>query len=393
MYDIHSFVKEHRNDNLYELALRAHAFSASDWQWILRQIDGWQRAKHKLPLWAQTDGVEYPLRLSMEQCSSELTARYKAELVGGGERMTDLTAGFGVDAAVLAERYEYLTFVERNEQLCNLAQKNLPLLGVKSFEVVCQTAEEALKTLPHQNLIFLDPARRDEHGGRVTAIADCSPDVSLLNDDLLSKADVVLLKLSPMLDVRSVERDLHGVSDLHIVSVDGECKELLVRLSKEPTVLRTVCVNLLSNGKRQMLAFTKNDEAGAECSYTAEVGRYLYEPNASIMKAGCFRTVAQRYGLRKLHPNSHLYTSFADEVILDFPGRSFKVLGSSTFSKNAVKTLLSGKEKANLTVRNFPMSVDELRKKLKLREGGDLYLFATTLADESKVLISSSSSF
>lgn len=391
MYDIQSFVKEHRNDNVCELALRAHTFSVDDFKYALQQIEGWQRAQKKLPTWAQTGGILFPPHLNMEQCSSELTARYKAEIVEEGENMTDLTAGFGVDASMMGRKFGFLTYVDQNEVLCKIASNNLLLLGVKNVNVVCGKAEEVLQSLPHQSLIFIDPARRDANGGKVVSIADCTPNVALMQEQLMEYADTVMVKLSPMLDVRNMERELHRVSEIHIVSVDNECKELLVKMQNSCSSVRISCVNLLSSGGKDVFTFTRDEESGAECRYTTEIGKYIYEPNASIMKAGCFKTLASRFGLMKLHPNSHLYTSFEDEPLRNFPGRCFKVESATPLNKKSIKTVLGGIEKANLTVRNFPMSVVDLRKKLKLREGGDLYLFATTMADEKKVLIISSS--
>lgn len=391
MYDIQSFVKEHRNENVCELALRAHTFSADDFKYALQQIDGWQRAQKKLPTWAQTDGILFPPHLNMEQCSSELTAQYKADIVEGGENMTDLTAGFGVDATMMGRKFAHLTYVDQDEDLCQIANNNLPLFGLKNYHIVCGKAEDTLHTLSHQNLIFLDPARRNADGAKVVSIADCTPNVALMQEQLMKHADMVMVKLSPMLDVKNMERELHLVSEIHIVSVDNECKELLIKMQHDYSSVHTFCVNILSNGEKIIFTYTRDEESISECRYTTEVGRYIYEPNASIMKAGCYKTLASRFGLLKLHPNSHLYTSFDDKPVKNFPGRCFKVHGTSTLNKKTVKSVLGGIEKANLTVRNFPMSVVDLRKKLKLREGGDLYLYATTMSDEKKVLIISSS--
>ncbi len=391
MCDIQSFVKEHRNDNVCELALRAHTFSDDEFKFALRQIEGWQRARRKLPTWSRTEGILFPPHLNMEQCSSELTALYKTDIAEGGESMADLTAGFGVDAVMLGRKYRRLTCVEQNEELCDIARNNLPLLGIGNCDVVCGKAEEVLQGMPRQSLIFIDPARRDADGGRVVSIADCTPDVTRMQDALLAHADTVMVKLSPMLDVRSMLRELHQVSEVHIVSVDGECKELLVKMQEDSPSPRIFCVNLTSGGRRDVFTFTHEEDAAAECRYTAEVGRYIYEPNASIMKAGCYRLLAERMGLVKLHPNSHLYTSFGDLPVADFPGRCFKVDATCSLNRKAVRAMLGEKEKANLTVRNFPMSVADLRRKLKLREGGDTYLFATTLVDESRVMVISSS--
>ena len=379
------FIREHRLDDVRELALQAQRYPNVDMKGALQQIDGWQRARKKLPMWAETDGIVYPAHLSMEQCSSELTARYKAGIVEGDERMTDLTAGVGVDGTMMAQKYGQAMLVEQNEELCAIVRHNLPLLGVKNAEVVCAKAEEALHEMARQDLIFLDPARRDVHGGKVVSIADCTPDVSVLQEELMRKAETVMIKLSPMLDIKSVVRDLKGVSEVHVVSVENECKELLVKLCHSAEKVRTFCVNIDADGKAEMFDFDDEMEVNATCRYVSEVGRFVYEPNASIMKAGGFKVLAERYGIGKFHPNSHLYTT--DDEIADFPGRRFRVVKVSGLGKTETRGLLDGLTQANLSVRNFPMSVAELRKRLKIREGGDKYLYATTLNDNRKVLL------
>jgi len=375
----------HREDDVQELALTARRHPDVDMPAALQQISGWQTARTKLPLWAATPGVRYPVHLSMEQCSSQLAAAYKASLVGSGERMADLTGGFGVDAAMLGRKFNHLLFVERDEVLCRLAANNLPLLGISHHEVQRADAADVLAGLPRQQLIFLDPARRNRQGGKVVAIGDCTPNVALLQDLLLQKADTVLVKLSPMLDLKAVERELRNVCEVHIVSIHGECKEVLVKMeagSDPARPIRYVCVNLPQEGS---ITFTAESERQAPCPYAATLGRYLYEPNASIMKAGCFRTVAQAYQLQKLSPNSHLYTSH--ELRNGFPGRTFLVEATSSLNRHETKALLADIRQANISVRNFPLTADELRRRLKLRDGGDRYLFATTLTDGSHRLI------
>lgn len=389
MTALSTFIKAHREDDPRELALQAGKYPDVDIKEAVVQIYGWQVARKKLPLWASTEGVRYPVHLSMEQCSSQLTAEYKAKLAAealgrDGTTLTDLTAGFGVDATMIARELKAkLTLVERNRQLCDIAENNLPLLGVEHFNVVCDDCTEALHSLPHQSMIFIDPARRDEHGGKTVAIGDCTPNIISMNDMLTDKADMVMVKLSPMLNIDSAEKELKGVAETHIVSVDGECKEVLLILRKNHTGKpATVCVNITKNGTTDIL---RADEENSECSYTSTMGQYLYEPNASIMKACAFKSVAHQYGISKLHPSSHLYTS--QELAEEFPGRSFLVEGMSTFSKKELRTFLSGIKKANLTVRNFPSTVAELRKRLKIGEGGETYLFATTLADNTHVIV------
>jgi len=384
------FIKTHRNDDPRQLALQANRYPDIDMRAAVVQISGWQVAKRKLPLWAATEGIVYPEHLSMEQCSSQLTAEYKAQvalkLTEGSETRTlaDLTGGFGVDATMMALKMQArLTLVERNPQLCSIARNNLPLLGVEKAEIICADSVETLHNLPHQSLIFIDPARRDEHGGKTVAISDCTPDISAISGLLTDHADWLIVKLSPMLDLASVGRELSGVAQVHIVSVEGECKEVLVVMRKgHESKAQTFCVNISKDGKADIMTA---DEETTQIQYASQLGRYLYEPHASIMKACAFRSVATQFGVKKLHPDSHLYTS--DNIIGNFPGRKFEVESWSTFSKKELKQFLSGIKKANLTVRNFPATVADLRKRLKISEGGDIYLFTTTAYDESHIII------
>ena len=376
-----------RNTDIYELALKAHGHPDLDVKQLIRQQQGLQLAVQKLPLWAGTEGIEYPHHLSLEQCSSQLTASYKATLLSSmavKDRMADLTGGFGVDAAIMGRLFTHLTFVEQDAELCRLARHNLPLLGVNRMDVINSDCLDIIPTLLHQNLIYIDPARRDKNGRRTFAISDCTPDVSALNKQLLEKADSVMIKLSPMLDISTAMQQLEGVAQIHIVSVQGECKEILIILQpqREPSP-QIVCVDITREATR-LFSFTRQQEQEARCTYTQELGDYLYEPNASIMKAGCFRSLSQAYDLQQLHPNSHLYTSA--NPVLDFPGRIFKVEAVKTLSKADIRELRDLK-KANITLRNFPGSVAELRKRLHLADGGDTYLFATTLADNRRVII------
>ncbi len=387
------FIRQHREEDPRELALQSHRYPDVDMRAAVVQISGWQTARKKLPLWAETDNVLFPEHLSMEQCSSQHTAAYKADVAAeileryGVERewtLTDLTAGFGVDATMMARRLGGpALLVERNENLCDVVRNNLTQLGVSHATVVFGDGTKLLADLPHQSIIFLDPARRDLHGGKTVAISDCTPDVAQMQDSLMEHADVVMVKLSPMLDLASVERELRGVAEIHIVSLDGECKEVLVVMRKGWTDRpRVVCVNISKDGKADIMCA---DEEHSKCVLAHEVEQYIYEPNASIMKACAFKSVCQQFDVRKLHPSSHLYTS--DILVADFPGRTFRVTAVSSFGKKEMRALLGDVQKANLTVRNFPATVAELRKRLKLAEGGDIYLFATTLADERKVMI------
>lgn len=385
-----AFIDSHRGDDVRTLALQAKKYPAVDMAEAVVQIAGYQIAEKKVPLWAQTAGIRYPQHLSMEQCSSEVTARYKASLVSG-DTLTDLTAGWGVDCSFLARNFRCADYVERQETLCRIAAHNFPLLGLPHVRIHCADAVEYLQSMEPVDCLFLDPARRDSHGGKTVAIAECEPDVCRLEPLLVEKGKTVMIKLSPMLDMASALRDLQYVRRIHVVSVNNECKELIILLRKAPDEEEAAtgevfisCEQVVNNSVHQHFQFTFSEEKSAGYPLAESVGNYLYEPGAALLKAGPYRLLATRYGVEKLHPNSHLYTSSG---LVDFPGRRFRVTAVSGFGKKDLKVLLEGVEKANLTVRNFPSSVAELRKKLKLKEGGDTYLFATTLASGEKVLI------
>ena len=388
------FVREHREDDVRALALKARRDSDVDLTWALDQIQGWQTARKKLPAWAAIDGIVYPPHLSMEQCSSELTARYKASIAGKGALFVDLTAGFGVDMAFIAQGFQKAVHVERQPQLCAISSENYNVLGLNHIEVVCGDGVEYLHTMNHADLLFIDPARRDEHGGRTYGIADCTPNILEMLDEMLEKADRVMIKLSPMLDWRKAVADLGKVNDVHIISVDNECKELLLAVNSEERgknsaspSLRVVCVNLLSDGNKECFEFDGYHASPSSSAFHFSPfdSRFLYEPNASIMKAGCFGLLEQRFGVMQLDKNSHLFVS--DKEVIGFPGREFLIEKRTSMNKRELKAALADIDKANITVRNFPMSVVELRKRLKLKEGGEVYIFATTIANEGHQLL------
>ena len=383
-----SFILLHRNDDVNALALQATRYPNVNLPFALQQISGWQTARHKLPLWSNTDGILFPPHLSLEQCSSEITAQYKCLVMGKGESFADLTGGFGVDCSYIARNFRTAHYVEKQEALCSLAAHNFPLLKCEHISVHCMQAEEFLHCMKPVDCLFLDPARRNNHGGKTIAIADCTPNVSTLHPLLMQKAKKILIKLSPMLDISQALKEVPGVKEVHIVSVQNECKELLLLLDKhcyeDKPETQFHCINFTHKGT-QYFAFTAEEEQNTVCPQTSTLGQYLYEPNASLMKAGAFRSPTAKFGIKKLHPNSHLYTS--EHCVAHFPGRIFEVESTFRFGKKELKALTSTLEQANLTVRNFPSPVAELRKRLKLRDGGNVYLFATTLADEQKVII------
>ena len=381
------FIREHAEADVRQLALRKLKNPEVDLMYALEQIAGRQKARIKIPSWAVKDGMIYPPHLSMEQCSSEQTARYKAGIAGKGELFVDLTAGFGVDTAFIAEGFQRVVSVERQERLCQIAAENHKQLGLSQIEVVCGDGIAYLHQMGHADLLFIDPARRDAHGGRTYDISDCEPNVLELIGEMTEKADRVMLKLSPMLDWRKAVEDLQSiggrqvfVNEVHILSVANECKELLLIVSRDEKPLHVYCVNnddvfdYLAGQLRQPLI----------CSRIA-LPCFLYEPNASLMKAGCFGEISERYQLAQLDDNSHLFV--ADRDIADFPGRCFVVEQMTSMNKRELKQALAGIAKANIAVRNFPLSVADLRKRLNIKDGGDVFIFATTVSNQGHQLL------
>ncbi len=378
------FVQEHRNDDVRALALKAH-HNDVNLSWALDQIQGWQTARRKLPSWSTVDGIIYPPHLSMEQCSSEATARYKCGIVeclplSQLKTLIDLTGGFGVDFAFMAQAFERAIYVERQEHLCETAKHNFGLLELTHAQVIHDEAANVLKRLEGKGidasstLLYLDPARRNDNASRTYAIEDCTPNVLELMPQLLKAAHRVLLKLSPMLDWHKAINDLGcQVKEVHIVGTAGECKELLVLLEKwhegEPAVH---CVN-----DQEMIVFKPSEETmPAPIAPDASTAQFLYEPNASVMKAGCFGVIAQRYGICAIAADSHLFVG--DMMIADFPGRAFSITAVSTMNKKELRRALAGLGKANVAIRNFPLTAQQLRRRLKLGDGGDCYIFGTT---------------
>ena len=512
------FIRQHQDDDVRQLAFLGSKYPEVDMPFALDQIRGRKMARVKLPRWASIDGIIYPPHISMEQCSSEQTALYKAELAArllglspsssenGEEKekeienasnlhlseicefackgavdsefakneatckkqqiltefaknvneikeephegnfseetgFVDLTGGFGVDFSYIASRLGVKSmYVERQAHLCEAAKENFGRLGLKnaivkngdgievlhsfaskkeaaasdSLGITEDQSQSLLKTNLGLKLIFIDPARRDDAGNKVVSLKDCTPDVTLLQEEMLSKADYVIIKLSPMLDWHRAVSELNCVQEVHIISVNNECKELLLVLSarnmddmrassadgesgedeidgaegtdgevKHAGNLRIYCIN-----DAQSFVCDELDMESSSVKIAPSILEemlYLYEPNASLMKAGCFSVLSERYGARMLSKNSHLFVS--REPIAAFPGRSFRIIAVSSFNKKELKRYLSGITKANIATRNFPLSVAELRKRLKLKDGGETYIFATTLSDESHVLM------
>ena len=405
------FIRQHQDEDVRQLAFLGSKNPEVDMPFALDQIRGRKMARAKLPRWANIDGIIYPPHISMEQCSSESTALYKAELAvrllglpvsSSSEEIgfVDLTGGFGVDFSYIAARVGLKSmYVERQAHLCEAAKENFERLGLKNAIVKNEDGIEVLHSLKELKLIFTDPARRDDAGNKVVSLKDCTPDVTVLQEEMLLKADYVIIKLSPMLDWHRAISELSHVREVHIISVNNECKELLLVLSarnmgemeasladgevKHAGNLRIYCINDAQSFVCDELDMESSSVKIAPS--TLEEMQYLYEPNASLMKAGCFGVLSERYDARMLSKNSHLFVS--REPIAVFPGRSFRIIAVSSFNKKELKRHLSGITKANIATRNFPLSVAELRKRLKLKDGGETYIFATTLSDESHVLI------
>jgi precorrin-6B methylase 2 len=324
----------------------------------------------------------------MEQCSSEQTARYKARIAGNGEKIVDLTAGFGVDMAFMSAGFKQAVHVEIQPQLCAISSENYKCLGLNHVQVVCTDGVEYLHQMQHADLIFIDPARRDQHGARTYGIADCTPNVLEIIDEMLEKADRVLIKLSPMLDWQKAVSDIGRVSEVHIVSVANECKELLLEVKNgKGEKVKVFCVNddqVFSYEIGEPHPFTLSPLHPLTLSPLHSF-TFLYEPNASVMKAGCFQLIEQRFGVTQPDANSHLFLS--EQKVDGFPGRGFVIERISTMNKRELKDALAGIDKANIATRNFPLSVADLRKRLKLKDGGDVYIFATTDAKKGHLVM------
>ena len=384
------FIREHLTDDVRALVLSG--FSASpDIKKRVAQISARQKAREKLPRWYDNDALIFPPALSVEQASSEQTAQYKASLVSG-KRVVDLTGGMGVDTWAFARHVEQVIYVEQNAELAELAAYNLPLLGVKNVTVRTGDGLTFINTYDNTDevidWIYLDPHRRNAQGGKVVRLDDCEPDVSKLGilTALLTKTRRILLKASPLLDVDSAIRQLQDkVESIHVVAVQGEVKEVLFIIGNQIITPDDITINAvnLTTGGRIPFAFQRWQERTADVTL-GEPLQYIYEPNAAVLKVGAFRLAATRFDLKKLAPNSHLYTSEAIQP--DFPGRIFVLQQVIKPDAKAVKLAIPDL-KANLTVRNFPQTVAELRKKLSLREGGSIYVLATTLLNGDKRLL------
>ena len=382
------FLREHASDDVNKLLLSASRFPDLNIPFLVEQILSRRQIKDKLPSWFANDNLVFPAKITAEQCSSEVTAMYKQRLVGADNILCDLTGGLGIDSFFFSRKVKSVIYMERYAEYCDAARDNFIFLGAENITVINEDSAQSVADLPEVDVFYIDPARRGDGNKRVYALNDCEPDLTVLLSYLYKKSPRVIAKISPMADIRQTMDLLPSVSEIHVISVKNECKELLFVLEREAvnrSSVPVVCVNYNSSGKEDLFSFTMDCEAISDVKYSDNVLEYLYEPNSSIMKAGAFKSVAFHYGLDKLHSNSHLYTSL--DMVSDFPGRIFKVEEVLPFSSKLCKTIGKYVPKANIAVRNFPLSVDELRKKCKIKDGGDIYIFATTLFNGEKVFI------
>ena len=410
------FIEKHLKDDVRQLALQKFPDDV-DKMLVLNQIEARQLLSKKVPSWASNPDLLFPRHLSIEQCSSELTAKYKASIIKGGDTFVDLTGGLGIDSYFLSEKFKTSYYVENQKELCELAEHNFGVLGRK-INVINSDAETFLNDLTSRRdnacvVLYLDPARRDIYNRKMVSLHDCSPDVIELQRNIFQNPvetrfiasqciTSMLIKASPMLDISLITSELQNISEIHIVSVKNECKEILIKIEPElEGEIKYFCVDLNPVGIKQLqpvgtrhalspqdemvFQFVESEEKSAIPSFSSTVKKYLYEPNASLMTSGAFKLISQRFGIEKLHVNSHLYTS--DNLVADFPGRIFDVIGFAPFNKKIKKELLKDITEASVAVRNFPLSANDLRKSLNLKESDKNFVFGTTLIGEKKVVI------
>lgn len=376
------FINTNLNTDVTHLLFKKHVNITVDLKLLIEQLEAKKRCQNKLPNWFNTEYIYYPNKLNIEQTSSEITAAYKADLVSG-ESLIDLTGGFGVDSYYFAKQLPVITHCEINTELSEIVSHNYEQLGIRNINCLAVDGIAFLKTSPTTySWIYIDPSRRHDQKGKVFFLKDCLPQVPESLDVLFARANNILIKTAPLLDISVGIGELRHVKTIHVVAVNNEVKELLWVLENGFEGNITICTANIKQDITDHFNFTLSDEATAKANYSEPLA-YLYEPNASIMKSGAFNSVSQQLGLNKLHQHSHLYTS---NELVNFPGRRFQVLKVLPYNKKAFRK--TGISKANVTTRNFPEPVQQIRKKLGLADGGDMYLFFTTsLTDERVVLV------
>ncbi len=385
MTEIYRFISEHKNDDLSKLAFCFAKNKEIDLPFVLQQISGYQKIRKKIPSWYEIDNLHFPLKLSLEQCSSEATAKYKREIIKGNS-LLDLTGGFGIDCAFLSRQFSKVDYVEVQPELCEIAKHNFEQLRL-NIQVYNADAVDFLQKCGTYDCIYLDPARRSIIGQKLVFLSDCQPNVLEILELLLLKSKEVLIKLSPIIDLSVLVKSFSSkLSEIHVVSVNNECKEVLIRISSEDsTELKIKTVNIDEKRElKQIFQFSETEKEESVATFASDIEKYLYEPNVAILKSGAFQLISEKFDVKKLHIHTHLYTS--DKLQADFPGRIFEVEKSFLFSKNELKENLQDVTKANISVRNFPETPEFLHKRLRIKDGGDVYIFACT-AMERKMLI------
>lgn len=387
--ELRSFITMHANDDPARLLLSASRYPGIDVPFAVEQIQSRRQIRDKLPSWYINDRLIFPARIAAEQCSSEQTALYKQRLVEENMCVCDLTGGLGIDSYFFSRKVKRLFYMERFPTYCEAARSNFSVLGADNIEVMEGDSAGLIDKLLQIDVFYVDPARRGEGNKRVFALQDCEPDLPALLPELFRNAPRVVAKLSPMADIRLTIDLLPGTTEVHVLSIKNECKELLFVIERNAEKItlspKIHCVNFIGENKEEQFSFTLDEEQNAEQNLSMGVGTYLYEPNASLLKAGAFKCLASRLGVGKLHVSSHLYTSLA--LVRDFPGRTFIVREIFPFNSKLCKGLSKQIPQANITVRNFPLTVEELRKRTHIADGGEVYIFATTISNGEKVII------
>ncbi|WP_179007957.1 class I SAM-dependent methyltransferase [Winogradskyella forsetii] len=379
--EIQEFINHNLNSDLSALVLNGIPFESVDTKLIVEQIEAKKRSQKKLPTWFNANHIYFPNKLNIEQTSSETTADYKASLISG-QHIIDLTGGFGVDAFYFSKQVKNVTHCEINAELSKIVKHNFEVLQVPNITCLNENGIEALKRIDQSfDWIYIDPSRRDDSKQKVFLLADCEPNIKTYQNLFLKYAKNVMIKTSPLLDLSATLSDLKNIKEINIVAVNNEVKELLWILERDfenEVLVKTANLQKLNS---QYFEFNFHEESKAIANYSEPL-TYLYEPNAAILKSGSFNSISDILKVDKLHKHSHLYTS---ESLLDFPGRRFKIEKVLAFNKKAFS-----KEKitkANITTRNFPLAVNDIRKKLKVKDGGSVYLFFTTNLNDEKIIV------
>jgi hypothetical protein len=379
--NIQEFITQNSGVPITKLALQKNPFPEIDWIVILNQIEAKSKAKDKLSTWFETANIIYPTKISVEQTSSEKTAAYKASLISG-ESLIDLTGGFGVDDYYFSKKFKSVAHCEINEELSTIVKHNFEQLGVKNCTFY---AGDSTSVLNHSDQkwdwIYIDPSRRNDSKGKVFMLKDCLPNVPDLLDFYFEKTDSVLIKTAPLLDLSAGLSELQFVKNIHIIALENEVKELLFEIHNRYAGEITIKTANILKDKIETFEFILGNETVIP-SYNLPQ-KYIYEPNSAIMKSGGFDEVSSIFKIDKLHKHSHLYTS---ETLIDFPGRRFEIEKVIPYSKNDMKTELVNQQ-ANITTRNFPDTVENIRKKWKIKNGGNLYCFFTTDKNDNKIVL------